>query len=47
VGSAQAIAAGAVLAVITISIVPHAFTEVSRLVATAVVAGFVLGYAIS
>ena len=47
VGSAQALAAGALLAVITISIVPHAFSEVSRLVATAVVAGFVLGYAIS
>ena len=33
VGTAQAVAAGAVLAVITIAIVPHAFEEVSSLVA--------------
>jgi hypothetical protein len=47
VGTAQAIAAGAVLAVITIAIVPHAFEEVSRLVATATVAGFITGYLLS
>ena len=40
VGSAEAIAAGAVLAVISISIVPYAFSEVSSLVATATVLGF-------
>jgi ZIP family zinc transporter len=44
IGSAQAVAAGAVLAVISISIVPHAFAEVSRLVAAATVAGFVVGF---
>lgn len=44
VGSAEAIAAGAVLAVISISIVPYAFSQVSRLVATATVLGFVGGY---
>jgi len=47
VGVAEAVAAGAVLAVVTISIVPHAFAEVSRLVATATVAGFVAGYLLS
>jgi ZIP family zinc transporter len=44
IGTAQAIAAGAVLAVISIAIVPHAFQEVSRLVAAAMMAGFVAGY---
>jgi ZIP family zinc transporter len=44
IGTAQAIAAGAVLAVISIAIVPHAFEEVSRLVAVATMAGFVAGY---
>jgi zinc transporter, ZIP family len=47
IGTAQAIAAGAVLAVITIAVVPHAFEEVSRLVATATVAGFAIGYLLS
>lgn len=47
VGSAEAIAAGAVLAVISISIVPYAFSEVSSLVATATVLGFVSGYLLS
>jgi zinc transporter, ZIP family len=47
IGTLQAIAAGAVLAVISIAIVPHAFSEVSRTVATATVAGFVLGYVLS
>ena len=44
VGTAQAVAAGAVLAVIAIAIVPHAFTEVNRAVATATTAGFIAGY---
>jgi ZIP family zinc transporter len=44
VGSAQALAAGAVLAVVSISVIPHAFEEVSRLVACAAAAGFVVGY---
>jgi zinc transporter, ZIP family len=47
VGTAQAIAAGAVLAVVSIAIVPHAFEEVSRLVATATVLGFLVGYVLS
>jgi hypothetical protein len=47
VGTAQAIAGGAVLAVVSIAIVPHAFSEVNRLVATATVAGFIAGYLLS
>lgn len=47
VGTAQAVAAGAVLAVVTIAIVPHAFEEVSRLVATTTVLGFLVGYVLS
>jgi ZIP family zinc transporter len=47
VGTAEAVAGGAVLAVVTISIVPHAFAEVSRAVATATVVGFVAGYLLS
>jgi zinc transporter, ZIP family len=47
VGVAQAVAAGAVLAVISIAIAPHAFSEVSRLAAVATVAGFVVGYLLS
>jgi ZIP family zinc transporter len=44
VGTAQAVAAGAVLAVISIAIVPHAFSEVSTRVASATVVGFIAGY---
>jgi ZIP family zinc transporter len=47
IGTAQAIAAGAILAVVTVSIVPHAFAEVSGLVALASVAGFIAGYVLS
>jgi zinc transporter, ZIP family len=47
VGTAQAVAAGAVLAVISIAIVPHAFAEVSSRVATATMAGFIAGYLLS
>jgi zinc transporter, ZIP family len=47
VGTAQAVAAGAVLAVVSIAIIPHAFSEVSSLVASATVAGFVVGYLLS
>ena len=47
VGVAQAVAAGAVLAVVSIAVIPHAFAEVSRRTATATVAGFVLGYLLS
>lgn len=44
VGTVEAVAAGAVLAVVTVAIVPHVFAEVSRWVAVATVAGFVAGY---
>ena len=44
IGSAEALAAGAVLAVISVSIIPHAFSEVNSEVATASVVGFVAGY---
>ncbi len=47
VGTSQAVAAGAVLAVISIAIVPHAFDEVNRTVAMAIAAGFVVGYLFS
>jgi zinc transporter, ZIP family len=47
VGTAQAVAAGAVLAVISVAIAPHAFEEISRLVAFATVLGFLLGYVLS
>ena len=47
IGTAQAIAAGAVLAVVSIAIIPHAFGEVSRWVALATMAGFVAGYLLS
>ena len=47
VGTAQALAAGAVLAVVSIAVVPHAFAEVNRMVATATVAGFIAGYLLS
>jgi zinc transporter, ZIP family len=47
IGGAQALAAGAVLAVVSISIIPHAFEEVSSRVATATVLGFVAGYLLS
>lgn len=47
VGGAEAVAAGAVLAVISISVVPYAFDEVRWWVALALVAGFVTGYLLS
>lgn len=47
IGGAQAVAAGAVLAVVSISVIPYAFAEVSRAVAFAVAAGFVGGYLLS
>jgi zinc transporter, ZIP family len=47
IGAAEAIAAGAVLAVVSISIIPYAFSEVSSEVATATVLGFVGGYLLS
>lgn len=46
VGFLEALAAGAVLAVVLVSIVPHAFSEVSRWVAASAAAGFLLGFAL-
>ncbi|MEX2195412.1 MAG: hypothetical protein WD844_09015 [Thermoleophilaceae bacterium] len=47
VGTAQAVAAGAVLAVVSIAIIPHAFTQVNRVVASATVLGFAAGYVLA
>jgi zinc transporter, ZIP family len=47
VGTAQAVAAGAVLAVVSIAVIPYAFKEVSTTVAIATVLGFVVGYVLS
>jgi ZIP family zinc transporter len=47
VGAAQAIAAGAVIAVLSISIIPYTFDEVSSRVALATVLGFIAGYVLS
>jgi ZIP family zinc transporter len=47
VGTAQAVAAGAVLAVVSIAVIPYAFKEVSAGVAIATVLGFVVGYVLS
>ena len=44
IGTLQAIASGAILAVLSISIIPYAFDEVRRSVAVAVALGLVLGY---
>ena len=47
IGGAEAVAAGAVLAVVSVSVIPHAFSEVSSAVAIASMLGFVGGYALS
>ncbi len=47
VGTAQAVAAGAVMAVISIAVIPYAFREVSTRVAIATSLGFVVGYVLS
>lgn len=47
VGTAQAVAAGAILAVLSISILPYAFDEASRMVALASALGFAVGYLLS
>jgi ZIP family zinc transporter len=44
IGTAQAVAAGAVVAVLTISVIPYAFREVDRAAAVAVTLGLVTGY---
>jgi ZIP family zinc transporter len=47
VGTAQAVAAGAVMAVISIAVIPYAFKEVNAAVAIATALGFVVGYVLS
>jgi zinc transporter, ZIP family len=47
IGTAEAVAAGAVLAVVSISVIPYAFDEVSSGVAIATVVGFIGGYLLS
>ena len=47
IGGAQAVAAGAVLAVVSVSVIPHAFSQVSSAVAVAAVLGFVAGFLLS
>jgi ZIP family zinc transporter len=47
VGGAQAVAAGAVLAVVSITIVPESFRDIARRVAVAMILGFVAGYLLS
>jgi zinc transporter, ZIP family len=44
IGTAQAVASGAVLAVVTVAIVPHVFSKVNRWVAVASVLGVAAGY---
>jgi zinc transporter, ZIP family len=47
IGGAEALASGAVLAVVSVSIIPYAFSQVSRMVAAAAVVGFIGGYLLS
>jgi zinc transporter, ZIP family len=47
IGGAEAVAAGAVLAVVSVSVIPHAFAEVSSGVAIASMLGFVAGFLLS
>ena len=47
VGVAEAVAAGAILAVLTISIIPYAFKQVSSQAALAAAVGFTTGYLLS
>jgi len=47
IGTAQAVSAGAVLAVVSIAIIPHTFSEVSKRVATVTMLGFIGGYLLS
>jgi ZIP family zinc transporter len=47
IGVAQAVAGGAVLAVLSISVIPYTFERVNSLVALAMAGGFVAGYLLS
>jgi zinc transporter, ZIP family len=46
IGTAEALASGAVLAVVSVSIIPYAFSQVSSMVGAAAVVGFIAGYLI-
>jgi zinc transporter, ZIP family len=47
IGGAEALASGAVLAVVSVSVIPYAFSQVSSMVAAAAVVGFIAGYLLS
>jgi ZIP family zinc transporter len=47
IGGAEALASGAVLAVVSVAIIPYAFSQVSSMVAAAAVLGFITGYLLS
>jgi zinc transporter, ZIP family len=47
VGGAEALASGALLAVVSVSIIPYTYAEISNLVAAVGVLGFVTGYLLS
>ena len=47
IGTAEAVAGGAIFATVLVAIIPHAFAEVSRWAAVAATAGLVTGYLLS
>jgi zinc transporter, ZIP family len=47
IGTAEAVAGGAIFATVLVAIIPHAFAEVSRWAAVAAMAGLVAGYLLS
>ena len=47
IGTAEAVAGGAIFATVLVAIIPHAFAEVSRWAAVAAMAGLAVGYALS
>jgi ZIP family zinc transporter len=47
IGTAEAMAGGAIFATVLVALVPHAFAEVSRWAAVSAVLGLVLGYLLS
>jgi zinc transporter, ZIP family len=47
IGVAQAVSAGAILAVVSIAIIPHTFSQVCKRVAVATMLGFIAGYLLS
>lgn len=47
VGTAEAVAGGAIFATVLVAIIPHAFAEVSRWAAVAAMSGLLIGYLLS